>query len=75
MVRPNRNYFISNSLSMAKDRKVRNIPCMNIDPENSKWGYVAPRGGCLELVTNVDETCERALCWRCTQKIANTKHV
>jgi hypothetical protein len=53
----------------------KDLLCMNSNPEESKWGYVAPKGGCEEIVRNVDENTDKALCWRCTQKITNSKMV
>lgn len=53
----------------------KDLLCMNSNPEESKWGYVAPQGGCTEIVRNVDENTDKALCWRCTQKITNSKMV
>ena len=56
----------------SKNKQTKNLLCMNSNPDESKWGYVAPMGGCDEIVNNVDENTTKALCWRCTQKITNT---
>ena len=58
-----------------KNQETKNLVCMNSNPDESKWGYVAPEGGCTEVVKNVDENTDRALCWRCTQKITNTAKI
>ena len=52
----------------SKNRPVKNLLCMNSDPENSKWGEYAPPGGCDEIVKNVDESVTKTLCWRCTMR-------
>jgi hypothetical protein len=62
-------------MKSRKNKEPKSLACMNVNPEESKYGYVAPRGGCLELVENVDENTTKALCWRCTQKLANTKAI
>ena len=51
----------------------KDLLCMNSNPEESKWGYAAPQGGCTEIVRNVDVNTDKALCWRCTQEITNQK--
>ena len=45
-----------------KNQETKNLVCMNSKPDESKWGYVAPEGGCTEVVKNVDENTDRALC-------------
>jgi hypothetical protein len=49
------------------------MKCVNSDPDNSKWGYVAPRGGCENVVNNVDANTTSVLCWECTSKTTSTK--
>jgi len=56
----------------SKDKEVREMLCMNSDPENSKWGDYAPAGGCKEKV-KVDQTVTKVLCWRCTSRTTNMK--
>lgn len=46
--------------------------CMNSDPENSKWGDYAPRGGCTEKVM-VDGNVTNVLCAKCTMATTNLK--
>jgi hypothetical protein len=49
----------------------KKIPCMNHDPENSKWGQYAPDlSGCTEVVEVPVET-SKVLCYRCTSRSAN----
>ena len=56
----------------SKDKRTKELKCMNHDPENSKWGMYAPRGGCDEVVT-VDGNTDKVLCWRCTSATTNLK--
>jgi len=58
----------------SKDREVKNLLCMNSDPENSKWGEYAPPGGCNEIVKNVDASTTYALCWKCTSRSASGQY-
>lgn len=52
-----------------KNREVRNMLCMNSNPEESKWGRFAPEGGCDEVVRNVDTDAKSVLCWKCTSRL------
>ena len=46
---------------------MKEVNCMNHDPETSKWGQFAPKGGCDELL-QIDQTSDRGLCSRCTSR-------
>ena len=48
----------------------KELKCMNHDPETSKWGQYAPRGGC-DMIVSVDEKTDKVLCWRCTSSSVN----
>lgn len=52
---------------LKTSRKVR---CMNHEPQDSKYGDWAPRGGCDEWV-EIDGQSVKGLCWRCTNRAAN----
>jgi|TARA_B110000483_G_scaffold11458_1_gene13217 hypothetical protein len=53
---------------------MKEVKCMNHDPENSKWGEYAPEdGACKELIM-IDEKSDRGLCYRCTSRsVSNLK--
>jgi hypothetical protein len=58
-----------------KNRKTKEMLCMNSDPENSKWGLWAPPGGCDNIVKNVDQEVTRVLCSRCTMRAADNRRI
>lgn len=51
----------------SKDRGLQSMKCMNSNPEESKWGAFAPKGGCTETVM-VDSNTSKVLCSRCTSR-------
>jgi len=53
-----------------RSKEMRELKCMNSNPETSKWGDWAPEGGCDEVVL-VDEDVAKVLCWRCTSRSVN----
>lgn len=53
-----------------RSKEMKQLKCMNHNPEKSKWGEWAPEGGCDEVV-EVDSEVSKVLCWRCTSRTVN----
>lgn len=60
-------------VASRRNTETKSMKCVNSDPDNSKWGYVAPKGGCENVVNNVDANTTSVLCWQCTSKTTSTK--
>ena len=57
---------------MAKQlfKGLKEVKCMNWEPENSKWGHYAPVGGCKEMM-KIDENSTKGLCSKCVSASVN----